>query len=145
MEAVNNGPWASDETAKAIMTYIHFATPVILIVYFLAAFTGHSIATASKNTVVKPSSLTGPGGKPLPRNTGRRTEIISEKSVPDFTPATRIVFHWLTVGAVLTFVLNAVVVVLHALVDRENDWWCGQDMAVSNAFKLCIDMAKNGT
>ena len=126
----------SNETAKTILTYIHFATPVILIIYFLSAFTGHSIATASKDTIVKPSSKTGPGGKPLPRNTGRRKNALKNKPVPDFTPATKLVFNWLTVGAVLTFVLNAVVVILHALVDRENGWWCGQDMAVSETSML---------
>ena len=145
MAVVVNSPPASDETAKAIMTYIHFAAPVILIFYFLAAFTGHSIATASKDTIVKPSSQTGPGGKPLPRNTGRRADALREKPLPDFSPATKIAFNWLTVGAVLTFVLNAVVVVLHALVDRENDWWCGQDMAVSKVPALYMNVAKHCT
>ena len=140
MAAIASKSWPTDGTAKTILIYVHFASPVILIVYFLVAFTSHSIATASKDTIVKPSSKTGPGGKPLPRNTGRRKNTLKDKPVSDFSPAAKLAFNWLTVGAVLTFICNAVVVVLHALVDREHDWWCGQDMAVRENLMLYPDV-----
>lgn len=105
--------------------YIHFASPTILLAFFLVAFTAHSIGTASKDAVVRPSTeQTGPGGKPLPAKTKRENPTV------DFSPARKLLFIWLSVGTILTFVGSAVVVILHAVLARREHWWCGESVAV---------------
>ena len=119
--------------AQEIMVYTHYSSPIILLVFFLVAFTAHSILTASKEDVVpaKTGGQTGPGGKPLPRNTSPTAKAAREKKALDFSPSRKLLFTWLSAGVVLTFLGNAVTVIVHALVDRKDNWWCGQAVVVS--------------
>ncbi|KAL8783337.1 MAG: hypothetical protein Q9213_004712 [Squamulea squamosa] len=121
-------PTVSNRTAQSILIYVHFGSPILLIIFFLVVFTAHSIATASVETTVKdPQDRTGPGGKPLPSKSRKTSQ---EKDRLDFSPARKLLFNWLSVGTIATFVANAVVVITHALVDREHHWWCGQSVAI---------------
>lgn len=125
-------PTASTENAQNILTYLHFGSPILLLIFFLAAFTAHSIATASPDASVRaraPQNQTGPGGKPLPasKKTAKKQDVL------DFSPARKLLFNWLSVGTIATFIGNATVVILHALVDREDHWWCGESVAVSQS------------
>ncbi len=126
-------PWASEPAAPStsILVYIHFASPIILLAFFLFVFTAHSIATASKNVVVRSSKQqTGPGGKPLPQYISPSAKAQREKQNLDFSPARKLLFTWLSVGAILTFVGNAIGVILHAVFYRSERWWCGESVAV---------------
>ena len=119
--------WLSTRSADDILRDVHYASPFTLLSFFLIAFTVHSIATASDDTDVAPSQdQTGPGGKPLPK------KIKPKEDVLDFSPARKLLFNWTQVGVILTLVANAVVVIVRALVDREDNWWCGQAVAVSS-------------
>lgn len=121
-------PWTSNSTAHAILLYIHSSSPIILVVFFLAAFTAHSIATASVDPRARDSKdQIGPGGKLLSPASPKRS---SQKPTLDFSPARKLLFAWLSVGAIATFVANTVVVILHALIKRKDNWWCGQSVAV---------------
>ncbi|KAL8856254.1 MAG: hypothetical protein Q9178_007091 [Gyalolechia marmorata] len=121
-------PAVSNRTAQTILVYVHFGSPILLILFFLIAFTAHSIATASVDTTVKdPQGQTGPGGKPLPTKP-RKTSQGSNGL--DFSPARKLLFNWLSVGTIATFVANAVVVITHALVDRKENYWCGESVAI---------------
>ncbi|KAL9029514.1 MAG: hypothetical protein Q9196_002252 [Gyalolechia fulgens] len=121
-------PEQSSENAQHILLFFHFASPIILIIFFLTAFTAHSIVTASTDTATNPlEEQTGPGGKPLPSSKKRPKK---KKNVLDFSPARKLLFIWLSAGAAATFVGNAVVVILHALLDRKNNWWCGEAVAI---------------
>ncbi|KAL8651054.1 MAG: hypothetical protein Q9226_004875 [Calogaya cf. arnoldii] len=121
-------PAVSNKTAQSILIYVHFASPIILVVFFLVAFTAHSIATASVDTTVKdPQDQTGPGGKPLPSNSRKTSQ---ESNSLDFSPARKLLFNWLSVASITTFLANAAVVIAHALVDREEHWWCGESVAI---------------
>ena len=112
--------------------YTHFASPIFLLAFFLIAFTAHSIATASStDATVTPSLQTGPGGKPLPENKTLRAKAQQKKRQYDFSPARKQLFNWLSVGTILTFLANAAIVISHALLDRKENWWCGQHVAVS--------------
>ncbi|KAL8740562.1 MAG: hypothetical protein Q9190_006755 [Brigantiaea leucoxantha] len=124
-------PWVSSETAQSILVYLHFGSPFVLLVFFLVAFTVHSIVTAPGDEVVTASTeVTGPGGKPLPRNASRATKERSDQKRLDFSPARKLIFTWLSVGAILTYIGNAIVVILHALIKRKDQWWCGEAAAV---------------
>lgn len=124
-------PLASRRAATDILVYIHYTSPIILLAFFLVAFTVHSISTASTDDIVHASpEQTGPGGKPLPKSTSPSARARREKQILDFSPTRKLLFAWLSVGAILTLVGNAVVVILHAVLDRQNHWWCGESVAV---------------
>ena len=125
--------WVSDSALDSLLIILHYASPILLLVLFLVAFTVHSIVTAPKdNTLNASAEQTGPGGKPLPQNTGARAAA-QKKQVLDFSPARKLLSIWLSVGTILTFLGNAVVVIIHTLLDRKQGWWCGEDVAVSGA------------
>ena len=132
-----------DRAAEDVRLYIHFTSPVILLAFFLVVFTANSIATASPDSTVAASTqLTGPGGKPLPQGKGgSQAKAQRRKQVLDFTPARKLLFDWVSAGAALTFVANAVVVISHALWDRYDNWWCGQHVAVSSVIELPFTFA----
>lgn len=125
-------PWESrPKAAPTVLVYIHFASPLILLAFFLLAFTAHSIATASKDAVVRPSTKqTGPGGKPLPQNTSPSVKARRDNGTLDFSPNRKLLFTWLSVGAVLTFIGSATLVILHAVLARKDNWWCGESVVV---------------
>lgn len=125
-----NDPWVSNTRAQTILTYVHSAYPIILFAFFLSAFTVHSILTAPKDDIVQTApDRTGPGGKPLPRNPSPSAKKGKQKEL-DFSPARKLVFDWISIGVVLTFVANSVIVIVHALVDKRHEWWCGQSAVV---------------
>ena len=121
--------------------YTHFSSPIILLAFFLIAFTAHSISTASDDAVVKPCpDQVGPGGKPLPH----KTRVKERENALDFSRARKLVFNWLSVGTTLTFLGNAVVVILHAVIQRKDQWWCGESVAVGGDLSqtktiICMD------
>ncbi|KAL9010251.1 MAG: hypothetical protein Q9173_004796 [Seirophora scorigena] len=120
-------PVASNKPAQDVLVYVHFSSPIILLFCFLLAFTAHSIASASTDTSVKsPGDQTGPGGKPLPSS----KKAPRKQDVLDFSPARKLLFNWLSVGTIATFVGSAVAVISHTLVNRKDNWWCGQSTAI---------------
>lgn len=124
-------PWGIQRAAQNIVVYIHFASPIILLAFFLVAFVAHSIATASKDVIVLVSKdQTGPGGKPLPQDKSTSAQARRKKQTLDLSPARKLLFVCLSVGTILTFVGNSVVVILHAVLNRKDNWWCGQSVAV---------------
>ena len=123
--------------AQEIMVYTHYASPIILLIFFLLAFTAHSILTASKEDLIQPShAQTGPWGKPLPRTSSPAAKAAREKKALDFSPSRKLLFTWLSAGVVLTFLGNAGTVIVHALLDRKDNWWCGQAVVVRDRMFL---------
>ena len=124
-------PVVHDRTADAILLYIHYASPIILLVSFLLVFTVNSIATAAGDyTTAAPAVQTGPGGKPLPQSKSQKAKAQRKILVLDFSPRRKLLFDWISLGVILTFVANAIIVISHALLDREHKWWCGPHVAV---------------
>ncbi len=124
--------WVSNQTALDILLYNHFAYPPVLLVVFLAAFTWQSIATASQDSTVATSDTQkGPGGKPLPKTKASSAKDHLKKQTSDFSPARKLLFNWLSVFLLITFLGNAINVLSHALIKRKEGWWCGQSVAVS--------------
>ena len=122
--------WISNTTARSILTYAHYACPIILLVFFLVATTAFGVLTASQEELVRASpDQTGPGGRPLPRNTSPGAKK-PRQQLTDFSPARKILFIWISVAAILTFVGNSVVVITHAITNKADQWWCGQAVVV---------------
>ena len=124
-------PWVSNDTAQGILIYLHYASPICLLVLFLTALATYSIVTAPKREPSQDTSdLTGPGGKPLPK----KPKSGKDNARLDFSPARKRLFIGLSVGAVLTYVADAAGVIVHALWDRRDNWWCGEAKAVGTPF-----------
>lgn len=136
---------AQAHTARAavlVLRFLHYAYPLLLLFFFLVAFTARSIRAAPKaktdNTVE-----TGPGGKPLPPSDPARNKP-KPKVDDDITVPQKRIIEWVSLIAALTFVANGANVVSHALSHRADGWWCGEPvvvrfrhMASSSTYCIC--------
>ena len=118
-----------------LLELVHFHYAWTLFVVFLVAFVTNSILSAETSSESKDPVLLGPGGKPLPRSVARksREELEKKKKLKDFRPVRKLLFLYLQVGLLGTFIANAVNIVVHALTESENGWWCGEATAVREA------------
>jgi len=124
----------SNRTARGVLLYLHYAYPIVLLVFFLAALTTHSILTApNRNANGVSATLTGPGGKPLPKTKPQAKDNNKNGLKHDLPRSQRLVFEWISLAATLTFVANAIDVIVHALYNRKEGWWCGQSVVVSSS------------
>jgi hypothetical protein len=120
------GPAAGLRQAVAVLQY---AYPIVLLVFFLAAFTTRSIAASNSNAnIAKPTTL-GPGGKPLPATDPTRN-FVKRAVHDDVTQTQKRVFEWLSLAAALTFIGNSVLVIAHSLVKQDEHWWAGKSVVV---------------
>lgn len=118
--------WKST-TSYNILHYTHFAYPLVLLVVFLVAFVAHSIVTSrARNSVSPRSNLTGPGGKPLPPTSRPLSNGPPRPANEGFGKIRSLLFCWLSIGLIATFIGNAVNIIVHAIVERKDGWWCGQ-------------------
>ena len=122
-------PWVSNVAAQHTLRYTQVAYPIALLILYLVAFTVRSITTSRKDEddVPQQPEQLGPGGKPLPKkhnNGGPK-----EPDIPadlDFSRPRKLLFEWLSVAVIASFIANIVVVIVHALVARKEGWWCGE-------------------
>lgn len=112
----------------------HFAYPLVLLVLFLALFIRSSIKDSTRTQTVSATNLKGPGGKPLPPSS-RPSSNGPPKPVDDgFGRIRSLLFCWLSVGIIFTFLGNAANIIVHALVEREKGWWAGSASVVSEVY-----------
>lgn len=131
------GPLLSNSTTRQVLLYLHYASPIALLLFFLCAFTVRTIA-ASRSSNSNSNGLdqqangtpTGPGGKPLPQRVPPRTPPKKDPRDDDLPRAGKLLFEWLSVLTAFTFAANAVNVIVHALYSRDEQWWCGQSVVV---------------
>ncbi|KAK5134005.1 hypothetical protein LTR08_007010 [Meristemomyces frigidus] len=115
-------PWVSDPVAQKILTSLQVAYPIALLCLYIIAFTARSIYTAANTNETTPETeQLGPGGKPLPQKNKKEPA-----GILDFSRARKLLFQWLSLGVLATLAANVAVVVVHALLEREERWWCGQ-------------------
>ena len=126
------GSNGTTQSITAVLNVVHFNYPWVLLVIFLVAFVANSVLTAESSTSVEPT-VTGPGGKPLPRSNKKSKEEREKRKLEDFSPIRKLLFVWLSAAVIITFVGNAVNIVAHALTKREDGWWCGEAPAVSGS------------
>ncbi|KAH7121162.1 hypothetical protein B0J11DRAFT_58884 [Dendryphion nanum] len=123
--------------AVKILSYTY---PIFILVFFLAAFTARSIFASNSNSNVATPTTTGPGGKLLPATDPTRN-FVKKTATDDVTPSQKRLFEWLSLATALTFVGNAINIIVHALVCRYEQWWCGQHVViylVGSFFVYCL-------
>ncbi|KAI4709935.1 hypothetical protein J4E89_005165 [Alternaria sp. Ai002NY15] len=117
--------WAYAGPVRTTIAVLQYAYPIVMLVFFLAAFTVRSIAASKSNTNIAKPTTTGPGGKPLPATDPTRN-FVKKLVHDDVTQTQKRVFEWVSLATAFTFVGNSVVVVAHALAEAEQHWWVGK-------------------
>lgn len=121
------------ELSYNILYYTHFWYPLALLALFLTAFVTNSIKSApGKPAVSAKSTILGPGGKPLPVHGGSRASSPDKaaQKTEGFGKTRSVLFCWLSVGLIATFIGNIINIIAHALAERENGWWAGESAVV---------------
>ncbi|KAK3066294.1 ATP-binding cassette-type vacuolar membrane transporter Hmt1, partial [Teratosphaeriaceae sp. CCFEE 6253] len=117
-------PWVSDPLAQSILAAVQIAAPILLLLLYVITFTVRSVVTARNEHVhTDEAEQLGPGGKPLPKKKQKEPNVALAY---DFSKPRKLLFEWLSVGVLATFAGNIAVVIVHALVERGERWWCGQ-------------------
>jgi hypothetical protein len=121
-------PPFSHKTTREILQYTRIISPIVLLLVFLIAFVAQSIIAAKGSTNHNNGVRTGPGGRPLPRRS--RSTAVVKKAPVDFSSNLKLVFKWLSVAVPVTFVADAAFTMVHVIVNRHENWWCGQSVVV---------------
>ncbi|EUC28156.1 hypothetical protein COCCADRAFT_109905 [Bipolaris zeicola 26-R-13] len=132
--------WAYARSVRAVTAILQYAYPIVMLVFFLAAFTTRSIAASKSNTNIAKPTTTGPGGKPLPATDPTRN-FVKRTAHDHVTHAQKRVFEWVSLATAFTFVGNSVLVVAHALVEKQQHWWAGKAVViylVGSFFVYCL-------
>ncbi|KAJ5063225.1 heavy metal tolerance protein precursor [Bipolaris maydis] len=132
--------WAYARPVRAVTAVLQYAYPIVMLVVFLAAFTTRSIAASKSNTNIAKPTTTGPGGKPLPATDPTRN-FVKRTQHDHVTHAQKRLFEWLSLATAFTFVGNSVLVVAHALVEKQQHWWAGKAVViylVGSFFVYCL-------
>ncbi|XP_014557453.1 hypothetical protein COCVIDRAFT_97221 [Bipolaris victoriae FI3] len=132
--------WAYARPVRAVTAILQYAYPIVMLVFFLAAFTTRSIAASKSNTNIAKPTTTGPGGKPLPATDPTRN-FVKRTAHDHVTHAQKRVFEWVSLATAFTFVGNSVLVVAHALVEKQQHWWAGKAVViylVGSFFVYCL-------
>ena len=115
---------------------LHYAYPIILLVFFLVVIVWVDVTRSrARNASTPPPelgrTLTGPGGRPLPKKNPHLN--VKPKANPKqcLPRAQRLLFSGVALCAATTFLANAANVIIHALYSRDHGWWCGKAVVVS--------------
>ena len=134
----------ASEEAKDVLNYVELIAPIFLFFFFVVVFLTNNIVEARKAQKAagddSPSVL-GPGGRPLPRRMKSVLKVETCEPPPGFSEATRLFFLLLTVCMMITYLVNAVVIIAQTIVYREDHWWCGQPPVVSILFTCFLSEA----
>lgn len=133
IELSSNFGYHGAEYLATFLDSVHFNYAWVLFVVFMVAFVANSILSVEPTSQSNEPVLLGPGGKPLPQSSARKSKEEREKrkKLKDFSPGRKLLFLYLSVGLLATFVANGACIVIHALTSLDEDWWCGEPTAVS--------------
>ncbi|PBP27904.1 heavy metal tolerance protein precursor [Diplocarpon rosae] len=119
-------------TSTQLLDLVHFYSSSALFLVFIVAFVTNSVLSAEQATENLGPVRLGPGGKPLPRSSARKSqeELERKKKDKDFSRGRKWLFFYLSAALLATFVANAVNIIIHALSETEQGWWCGEATAI---------------
>ncbi|KAH7092642.1 hypothetical protein FB567DRAFT_242581 [Paraphoma chrysanthemicola] len=140
LSAVDPERWRYAATLRSIVVVLQYAYPIVMLLFFLVAFTVRSIAATNSNTNIAKPTTTGPGGKPLPATDPTRN-FVKKTIHDDVTQTQKRLFEWLSLATALTFIGNSVLVIAHSLVMKKEHWWAGKSVViylVGSFFVYCL-------
>lgn len=123
-------------TSRRILAYTKVSAPAVVLVVFLVAFIVHGIVTAPPSDDVEVHARLGPGGRPLPKRRQSSQQVKEAAKVRDFSPNVKLVFNWLGLFALMTFAINAALIIFQSIIYFRERWWPGQAAVVSRPLPL---------
>lgn len=114
--------------AQYVLQYTQTAAPIVLLLVFIGAFIASSIISAKRLTP-NGTAAYGPGGRPLPKRTRSTMTVLRDRQ--EISPRYRLLFQWLAVAVLLSYVVDAAINICHAVIYRSEHWWRGQATVVS--------------
>lgn len=114
---------------------VHFNYAWCLGLIFVLVFMASTVQFAQSPAESEEPVLLGPGGKPLPRSRKKTKEERERRKQKVFSPGRQLLFNYLSVALLLTFVAHGCNIIIHALVAPEG-WWCGKPTAVIHPSRL---------
>ncbi|KAL6253072.1 ATP-binding cassette-type vacuolar membrane transporter Hmt1 [Rhinocladiella similis] len=119
------------QTSLRVLNVAKTAYPAIVLVIFVVAFIIHGIRTAPDDgDKVKIHPMRGPGGRPLPIRRKSANQVKAAAAVKDLPSATKTFFKVSQIAVVLTFLVNAGLILFETLVDRADKWWPGKNAVI---------------
>ncbi|CAG8903437.1 unnamed protein product [Penicillium egyptiacum] len=115
--------------AHALLQYLRFGYPPVLLAILFVVFLVHSsqvAKNAGRNTKVQ----YGPGGKPLPRRTRIMMAVARDLPAELERNKSKGWFVWLSLLVLATYIADAVIHMTHAMISKSEQWWCGQAAVV---------------
>jgi ATP-binding cassette, subfamily B, vacuolar membrane transporter HMT1/ACLQ len=119
-------------TSRQILKYTQISAPALILVVFLVAFVTHGVLTAPPGDDVEVLAKSGPGGRPLPKRRQSSQQVKEAAKIRDFSPSVKLFFNWLGLFALMTFAVNALLIVLQTIIHFREKWWPGQAAVVSS-------------
>jgi ATP-binding cassette, subfamily B, vacuolar membrane transporter HMT1/ACLQ len=119
-------------TSRQILKYTQISAPALILVVFLVAFVTHGVLTAPPGDDVEVLAKSGPGGRPLPKRRQSSQQVKEAAKIRDFSPSIKLFFNWLGLFALMTFAVNALLIVLQTIIHFREKWWPGQAAVVSS-------------
>lgn len=121
----------SPAAAQVFLQYLRVSYPIVLLVVFFAVFIAHSAHIAKDAGSSNDAVQYGPGGKPLPKRT-RAMMMVSRKLPVELAKnKSKALFLSLTLCLLVTYIAEAAVHMLHAMIAKSQQWWPGQAVVVS--------------
>jgi ATP-binding cassette, subfamily B, vacuolar membrane transporter HMT1/ACLQ len=120
-------------TSRQILKYTQISAPALVLLVFLVAFVSHGILTAPPSDDVEVLAKSGPGGRPLPRRRQSTQQVREAAKIRDFSPNVKLLFNWLGLFALMTFAVDAILIVLQTIIHFREKWWPGQAAVVSSS------------
>lgn len=121
----------SPSAAQVFLPYIRISYPIVLLVVFFVIFIVHS-ARIAKDAGGQGSAVQyGPNGKPLPKRTRVMMMVSGDFAAELAKNRSRTLFLWLTLFLLTTYIAEAAIHMLHIMLARSQQWWCGQAVVVS--------------
>ncbi|KAK5449354.1 ATP-binding cassette-type vacuolar membrane transporter Hmt1 [Exophiala xenobiotica] len=119
------------QTSLRVLSIAKSAYPAIGAIVFFFAFIFHGIKTAPDGRdKVKIHPMRGPGGRPLPIRRKSANQVKEAAAVKDLPPASKTFFKIVQVGVILTFLVNAGVLLFETLLNRADEWWPGKNAVI---------------
>jgi ATP-binding cassette, subfamily B, vacuolar membrane transporter HMT1/ACLQ len=118
-------------TSLQILNWVKKLYPGLLLVVFIVGFVVYGIVNAPEdvgNIQVHP--MKGPGGRPLPLRRKSANQVKEAASIKDFSPAAKFTFQILQTAVLVSFLVNAGLIIVQTLVDRKLQWWPGESAVV---------------
>jgi ATP-binding cassette, subfamily B, vacuolar membrane transporter HMT1/ACLQ len=122
-------------SSRRILKYTQISAPALILVVFLVAFITHGILTAPPSDDVEVLAKSGPGGRPLPKRRQSTHQVKEAVKIRDFSPNVKLLFNWLGLLALMTFAVDALLIVLQTIIHFREKWWPGQAAVVSSSVR----------